>query len=908
MFLNDLRNKNQEHKDIKNILEKDYGYTIKSPAYGNSAKKALQQIKDAKQDLYRDFTVEEYNRVVLFEKYLEQLVELDANKWGKGNPNVGGAMALDPTWAGGLRGAGMGAEVTQGHASEKEVKEWLGTKDGKAFITQFKTHGGNVDAAVQDPKLMRMAPAGVIGSVLTANRILMMGRAGVLVAPFLVSNPVGWTILVAVGVIATGAVIAHLITSNKDKETIGSIIDRESEAIASVTGDRERGRPGRTDRDGNPLDRDPAMSQDGELDSNAGIPDATIKRIQQSIEEVSTEIKLGDPNALKDKKAHMDAADKITAIMGSLASDIEYDPEGGTTDPDRFTGTQGKGGVSQQGVFTMPGAPGVEYDPEGDMTDPDRFTGTQGAGGVSQQGVFTMPGAPGVEYDPEGGTTDPDRFTGTQGEGGVSQANIAASIAAFKTAETDKAVSATATAIATAGVEYDPEGSKDDPDRFTGRQGQGGVSQQGTKVPKRTMPGASGVEYDPEGGMTDPDRFTGTQGAGGVSMATDYVIPKAVDAEWGKGRDRHPPITVPTGAVPGTGEVPVDWAGGRDRHPPITGQGVVPGTGAADTTDTGTSTGDKDKVADREQALDREKAKADAIAAAKARAQAVANQAEIVTTTTGAPAIIDPKKDKKKGGGKLKYLGLAALLGGGAAAKKKADKKGRRVIPEPPAQTQLGIGSRWPGGVINASYSPRSDKTINSSIKHRGYVMNEEATFKNLKKLLEQDLDQAELALAAKDMVVQLQDIAEDLAKMQVENLMPLVDRIKEEYGPEAGEQFNGSVESALGAALDGIKGTHEQVQDAVLVLTGEKSAMSNDMGTDDMSMDMGDTDMDDGLGSDDEISLDGADAAAGPADMSLGRAVKKESVVKAKRALQTALREGKYNDKVLRKIIKSMK
>ena len=41
---------------------------------------------------------------------------------------------------------------------------------------------------------------------------------------------------------------------------------------------------------------------------------------------------------------------------------------------------------------------------------------------------------------------------------------------------------------------------------------------------------------------------------------------------------------------------------------------------------------------------------------------------------------------------------------------------------------------------------------------------------------------QAELALAAKDMVVQLQDIAEDLAKMQVENLMPLVDRIKEEY------------------------------------------------------------------------------------------------------------------------------
>ena len=74
MLLNDLRNKKQEHKEIKKLL-KEYGYTVKTPIYGNSAKKALQQIKDAKQDLYRDFTTEEYNRVILFEKYLEQLIE-----------------------------------------------------------------------------------------------------------------------------------------------------------------------------------------------------------------------------------------------------------------------------------------------------------------------------------------------------------------------------------------------------------------------------------------------------------------------------------------------------------------------------------------------------------------------------------------------------------------------------------------------------------------------------------------------------------------------------------------------------------------------------------------------------------------------------------------------------------------
>ena len=45
---------------------------------------------------------------------------------------------------------------------------------------------------------------------------------------------------------------------------------------------------------------------------------------------------------------------------------------------------------------------------------------------------------------------------------------------------------------------------------------------------------------------------------------------------------------------------------------------------------------------------------------------------------------------------------------------------------------------------------------------------------------VEQDLDQAELVLAAKDMVDRLQKMAEDLAGMQVEDLMPLVDAMRE--------------------------------------------------------------------------------------------------------------------------------
>ena len=40
--------------------------------------------------------------------------EGNIRQWGTQNPNQPGSMALDPTWAGGLRGAGLGAEMTPG--------------------------------------------------------------------------------------------------------------------------------------------------------------------------------------------------------------------------------------------------------------------------------------------------------------------------------------------------------------------------------------------------------------------------------------------------------------------------------------------------------------------------------------------------------------------------------------------------------------------------------------------------------------------------------------------------------------------------------------------------------------------------------------------------------------------------
>ena len=46
--------------------------------------------------------------------YIEPTPLGNIRQWGTQNPNQPGSMALDPTWAGGLRGAGLGAEMTPG--------------------------------------------------------------------------------------------------------------------------------------------------------------------------------------------------------------------------------------------------------------------------------------------------------------------------------------------------------------------------------------------------------------------------------------------------------------------------------------------------------------------------------------------------------------------------------------------------------------------------------------------------------------------------------------------------------------------------------------------------------------------------------------------------------------------------
>lgn len=150
--------------------------------------------------------------------------------------------------------------------------------------------------------------------------------------------------------------------------------------------------------------------------------------------------------------------------------------------------------------------------------------------------------------------------------------------------------------------------------------------------------------------------------------------------------------------------------------------------------------------------------------------------------------------------------------------------------------------------------------------------------------LLEGELERAELTLSAQDVVNKLQDTAEDLAKMSVEQLLPLADEMKGEFGPEAAQKFEDVVGGALESALQAVRDAREQVNNAVLRMQGKLS--DEDVATPDTDMadannSIGDTGSEEDFdlaGETGEDEFAGAPAASGPEEEPLGRA-KKESI-----------------------------
>jgi len=95
--------------------------------------------------------------------------------------------------------------------------------------------------------------------------------------------------------------------------------------------------------------------------------------------------------------------------------------------------------------------------------------------------------------------------------------------------------------------------------------------------------------------------------------------------------------------------------------------------------------------------------------------------------------------------------------------------------------------------------------------------------------LTESEMGKSEAILAAKDMVDSIQDMIEDVSKMQNEQMPALIDTIRDQIGSEQADQFKSQVGSVLGNILQQLTGAREQADNAARGLAGE--------GSQDMSM-----------------------------------------------------------------------
>jgi len=157
---------------------------------------------------------------------------------------------------------------------------------------------------------------------------------------------------------------------------------------------------------------------------------------------------------------------------------------------------------------------------------------------------------------------------------------------------------------------------------------------------------------------------------------------------------------------------------------------------------------------------------------------------------------------------------------------------------------------------------------------------------KQLRRLLESEVGEAEIVIAVKGIGSSIQEMAKKIGRLQNEDLPPLSDHVRETYGENTAGAFQDRTHNALQSVLDTLFDAKSIVDETVMQLASGQadSMMSTDMdnfGDDSLGGDMDDDFSDDDFGGDDDLSVD--DFGGAEIDEPLGRAAKES--VEAKKA-----------------------
>lgn len=93
------------------------------------------------------------------------------------------------------------------------------------------------------------------------------------------------------------------------------------------------------------------------------------------------------------------------------------------------------------------------------------------------------------------------------------------------------------------------------------------------------------------------------------------------------------------------------------------------------------------------------------------------------------------------------------------------------------------------------------------------------------RRIAESEVQQAQVVLAAQDMVDSMQGMLEDTTEMQFKELPALVDSIRNQIGMEQANQFNTDATAALSGLVQNLQAAKQQLEQALAVVTGQAQA-----------------------------------------------------------------------------------
>ena len=220
-------------------------------------------------------------------------------------------------------------------------------------------------------------------------------------------------------------------------------------------------------------------------------------------------------------------------------------------------------------------------------------------------------------------------------------------------------------------------------------------------------------------------------------------------------------------------------------------------------------------------------------------------------------------------------------------------------LPIAPAAAAPVAGAAKPAAPGTAAKDPKVDAAIKKSAA--GQTLNpeeqklvagaammaaESRLRRAMKRLNESEVQQAQVVLAAQDMVDKMQGMLEDVTELQFKELPALVDSIKNQVGMEQAQQFNTDATAALSGLVGNLQGAKQQLDAALNVVTGQAAPGGAIPGAADAAMagaDIGAADAD--MAAADDMGTDaGLDAAAADAGADMGAETPAAALGRARR------------------------